>query len=161
MTCLPNWTVLYPILYLESSSLTTHADFWNCARVVKSLRSSNLRSRKPRRTFCNKLEMDGRRTRKSNNKYHCPVTIHFKFITKCDSLFYYKMRWSVITKYDSFFITKCYKCYNYKVRQLLQSATNLLQSATEHTHHQLFLDTDMHFNLKFSREMFLFIWIVY
>ena len=82
--------------------------------------------------------MDGPRTSKSNNKYHCSVTIHFKFITKCDGL------------YDSFFITKCYKCYNYKVRQVLQSAT-------EHTHHQLFLDIDMHFNLKFSREMFLFI----
>ena len=68
--------------------------------------------------LCNKLEMDGRRTSKSNNKYHCSVTIHFKFITKCDSLFYFKMRWSFITKYDSFFITKCYKCYNYKVRQI-------------------------------------------
>ena len=29
MTCLPNWTVLYPILYLESSSRTTHARFRN------------------------------------------------------------------------------------------------------------------------------------
>ena len=29
MTCLPNWTVLYPILYLESSSRTTHAGFQN------------------------------------------------------------------------------------------------------------------------------------
>ena len=29
MTCLPNWTVLYPILYLESSSRTTHADSRN------------------------------------------------------------------------------------------------------------------------------------
>ena len=29
MTCLPNWTVLYPILYLESSSRTTHAGFRN------------------------------------------------------------------------------------------------------------------------------------
>ena len=37
---------------------------------------------------------------------------------------------SVITKCDSFFITKwCDKCY-YKVRQLLQSVTILLQSAT-------------------------------
>ena len=49
-------------------------------------------------------------------------TIYFKFITKCDSFFYYKVRWSVITKCDSFFITKCDKCY-YKVRQVLQSAT--------------------------------------
>ena len=29
MTCLPDWTVLYPILYLESSSRTTHAGFRN------------------------------------------------------------------------------------------------------------------------------------
>ena len=29
MTCLPNWTVLYPFLYLESSSRTTHAGFQN------------------------------------------------------------------------------------------------------------------------------------
>ena len=34
-----------------------------------------------------------------------------------------------ITKCDSFFITKCDKCY-YKVRQVLQSVTMLLQSAT-------------------------------
>ena len=35
-------------------------------------------------------------------------------ISKCDSLFYYKVRWSVITKCDN--------CY-YKVRWVLQSAT--------------------------------------
>ena len=29
MTCLPNWTVLYPILYLESSFRTTHSGFRN------------------------------------------------------------------------------------------------------------------------------------
>ena len=29
MTCLPNWTVLYSILYLESSSRTTHVGFRN------------------------------------------------------------------------------------------------------------------------------------
>ena len=39
------------------------------------------------------------------------------------------MWWSVITKCDSFFITKCDKCY-YKVRQVLQSVTILLQSVT-------------------------------
>ena len=50
-------------------------------------------------------------------------------IIKCDSFFYYKVRWSVITKCDSFFITKCDKCY-YKVRQVLQSVTILLQSST-------------------------------
>ena len=37
--------------------------------------------------------------------FTCPPTVHFKFITKCD------------------------KCY-YKVRQVLQSATIILQSAT-------------------------------
>ena len=47
-------------------------------------------------------------------------------ITKCDSFFYYKVRWSVITK--------CDKCY-YKVRQVLQSVTILLQSATVQTMH--------------------------
>ena len=74
--------------------------------------------------------------------FTCPPTIYFKFITKCDSFFYYKLRWSVITKCDSFFyykvlqvllqsakgITKCdnfiTKCDRYyKVRRLLQSAT--------------------------------------
>ena len=50
-------------------------------------------------------------------------------ITKRDSFFYYKVRWSVIKKCDSFFITKCDKCY-YRVRQILQSVTILLQSAT-------------------------------
>ena len=50
-------------------------------------------------------------------------------ITKSDSLFHYKVRQLVITKCDSYFITKYDKCY-YKVRQVLQSATVLLQSAT-------------------------------
>ena len=50
-------------------------------------------------------------------------------ITKCDSLYFYKVRELVITKCDSYFITKCDKCY-YKVRQVLQSVTILLQSAT-------------------------------
>ena len=45
----------------------------------------------------------------------CPPTIHFKFITECDSLFLLQLRWSVITKCDNSFITKCDKCY-YKVR---------------------------------------------
>ena len=36
----------------------------------------------------------------------CPPIIYFKFITKCDSVFYYKVRQSVITKCDNF-ITKC------------------------------------------------------
>ena len=50
-------------------------------------------------------------------------------ITKCDSFIYYKVRQLVITKCDSYFITKCDKSY-YKVRQVLQSVTVLLQSAT-------------------------------
>ena len=29
MTCLPNWTVLYPVLYLESASRATPASFRN------------------------------------------------------------------------------------------------------------------------------------
>ena len=45
------------------------------------------------------------------------------------AFFNYKVRWSVITKCDSFFITKCDKCC-YKVRQVLQSVTILLQSTT-------------------------------
>ena len=53
-------------------------------------------------------------------------------ITKCDSFIYYKVRQLVITKCDSYFITKCDKCY-YKVRQVLQSVTVLLQSATDIT----------------------------
>ena len=39
------------------------------------------------------------------------------------------MRWTVITNCDSFFITKCDTVY-YKLRQVLQSAINLLQIAT-------------------------------
>ena len=52
----------------------------------------------------------------------------FKFITKCDgmitncdSLVYYKVRWTVITNCDSFFITKCDTVY-YKLGQVFQSA---------------------------------------
>ena len=42
---------------------------------------------------------------------------------------YYKVRWTVITNCDSFFITKCDKVY-YKLRQVSQSAMDLLQIAT-------------------------------
>ena len=45
--------------------------------------------------------------------FTCPPTINFKFITNCDSLLYYKVR----------------HLFYYKVRQVLQSATVLLQSA--------------------------------
>ena len=41
--------------------------------------------------------------------YMSSELIHFKFITKCDSLFYYKC--------DSLFITKFDKCY-YNVRHV-------------------------------------------
>ena len=39
------------------------------------------------------------------------------------------MRWTVVTNCDSFFITKCDTVY-YKLRQVLQSAMDLLQIAT-------------------------------
>ena len=39
------------------------------------------------------------------------------------------MRWAVITNCDSFFLTKCDMVY-YKLRQVLQSAMDLLQIAT-------------------------------
>ena len=42
---------------------------------------------------------------------------------------YYKVRWTAITNCDSFFITKCDTVY-YKLRQVLQSAMDLLQIAT-------------------------------
>ena len=59
-------------------------------------------------------------------------------IANCDSLVYYKVRWTLITNCDSFFITKCDTVY-YKLRQVLQSAmiitncdsTSLLQSAMD------------------------------
>ena len=52
-----------------------------------------------------------------------------EIITNCDSLVYHNVRWTVITNCDSFFITKCDTVY-YKLRQMLQSAINLLQTAT-------------------------------
>ena len=50
-------------------------------------------------------------------------------LLQIDSLVYYKVRWTVITNCDSFFITKCDMVY-YKLRQVLQSAMDLLQIAT-------------------------------
>ena len=62
--------------------------------------------------------------------FTCPPTIYFKFITKCDSFFYYRLPDGLLLQSaTAFFITKCYKCY-YKVQQVLQSLTILLQSAT-------------------------------
>ena len=49
-------------------------------------------------------------------------------ITNCESLVYYKVRWTVISNCDSFFITKWDTSY-YKLRQVLQSAMDLLQIA--------------------------------
>ena len=43
-------------------------------------------------------------------------------ITNCDSLVYYKVRWTVITNCDSFFITKGDTVY-YKLRQVLTGIT--------------------------------------
>ena len=57
-------------------------------------------------------------------------------LTKCDSLFYYKGRWSVISKCDSFFLqsatsvfTKCDRYY--EVRQFYFNVRQVLRSATE------------------------------
>ena len=50
-------------------------------------------------------------------------------ITNCESLVYYKVRWTVTTNSDIFFITKCDTVY-YKLLQVLQSAMDLLQIAT-------------------------------
>ena len=35
--------------------------------------------------------------------FTCLPTTYFKFITKCDSFFYYKVRWSDITKCDRYY----------------------------------------------------------
>ena len=47
MTCLPNWTVLYPILYLESSSRTTHAGFRNKDAENESVPALKFRKEAP------------------------------------------------------------------------------------------------------------------
>ena len=47
MTCLPNWTVLYPILYLESSSRTTHAGFRNKDAENESVPALKFRKKLP------------------------------------------------------------------------------------------------------------------
>ena len=57
-------------------------------------------------------------------------------ITNCDSLVYYKVRWTVITNCDSFFITKCDKVY-YKLRQVLQSAMIITNCDSTHVTVQL------------------------
>ena len=50
-------------------------------------------------------------------------------ITNYDSLVYYKLRWTVITNCDSFFITRCDTVY-YNLLQVLQSVMGLLRIAT-------------------------------
>ena len=50
-----------------------------------------------------------------------PLTIHFKFATISVTSVIFRSGWSVITKCDSSY---------FKVRQVLQSATILLQSVT-------------------------------
>ena len=57
-------------------------------------------------------------------------------LTKCDSLFYYKGRWSVISKCDSFFLESATSVFTksdryYEVRQFYFNVQQVLQSATE------------------------------
>ena len=52
-----------------------------------------------------------------------------ELLQNCNSFVYFKVRWTVITNCDSFFITKWDTVY-YILRQVLQSAINLLQIAT-------------------------------
>ena len=46
--------------------------------------------------------------------------------TKCDSLFYYEVRYSVITKCDNFFITKCGKKVLSQSAAIITYRTNAL-----------------------------------
>jgi len=65
---------------------------------------------------------------------------------------YCKVRQLVITKCDSYFIAKCDKCY-YKVRQVSQSVTVLLQSMTDITkcddYYKVRLNSNEKINLAF------------
>ena len=59
-------------------------------------------------------------------EFTCPLTIHFKFITKCDKCYYKVRQLYFITKRDVCYY-KVRQLFYYKVRQvLLQSATKLL-----------------------------------
>ena len=68
--------------------------------------------------------------------FTCPLTMHFKLITKCNKCSY-KVRQLILLqramvcyfKVRQLFFTKCDKCF-YKVRQVLRSATILFQRAT-------------------------------
>lgn len=59
------------------------------------------------------------------------ITDHDKVITNYVSVAYYKLRQSVITNYDSFFYYKLRQS-SYKLWQVLQIKTKLLQIRTEH-----------------------------
>ena len=62
-----------------------------------------------------------------NTGFNCPPTFYFKFITKCAGLILQSATAFLLQSATSV-ITKCDKCY-YKVQQILQSVTILLQSA--------------------------------
>ena len=61
--------------------------------------------------------------------FTCPPTIYFKFITKCDKC-YYKVRQLFLLQSAMVCYYKVRQLFYYKVRQVLQSVTILLQSAT-------------------------------
>ena len=68
-------------------------------------------------------------TSQMNYSFKVYYKVRWQLLRSAAAFFYYKVCQPVITKCDSYFITKCDKCY-YKVWQVLQSATILLQSAT-------------------------------
>ena len=94
--------------------------------------------------------------------FTCPPTIHFKFTTKCDSFNYYKVRWSIIIKCESFFISKCDRYC--RVRRLLQSAKEHTRAAVYATDIpgpaiiglQIFTDwlEPIHIQLSYSRQRY-------
>ena len=61
------------------------------------------------------------------------ITKYDGIITNCDSLVHYKVRWTVHTNCDGFFITECdtvyYKLRYYNVRWIYYKLRQLLQSA--------------------------------
>ena len=64
-----------------------------------------------------------------SNIFKCIIKLN-RIITKCDSLFYYKVRQVLLQSVTASLLqsaTSYNKCY-YKVRQVLQNATRLLQS---------------------------------
>ena len=71
--------------------------------------------------------------------FTCPTTIHFKFITKCDRFFYYKLR----------------KLFYYKVRQVLERVNTVFQSFRSFTQtkraskHFIDLNKCFHFSTRY------------